>query len=410
MSGPFEQKRIILGVTGSIALYKAVDLASKLTHSGAQVDVLMTPSAQEFVSALTFRSITHRPVLTDVFDAASPNAVEHVALAKAADIMIIAPATANTIAKLAWGFADDPVSLTALATEAPILIAPAMDAAMWTKKPVMDNADTLRSQGMHIAGPAKGHLASGLEGWGRMLEVPELLGHIALILGRKRDLANRRVVVSAGGTQEPIDPVRVLTNRSSGKMGYAIAEAARDRGALVHLISTTKTLPDPVGVRVVRVETYEEMREAVLEACSEADVLIMAAAVADFSPAEVSVQKQKKEKATNSELLLRLAKNPDFFHEVREGVLRVGFAAESENLLENARKKLAEKDLALIAVNDITRDDSGFGADDNQVTILDREGVAQALPLLPKYEVAVRLLERVRDLLDVQPCRPRPLP
>ena len=333
MTRPFDGKLVLLGVSGSIAAYKAVDLASKLTQAGAAVDVLMTRAAQEFVTPLTFRSITHRPVLTNLFDVDSPEAIEHVMLAKRADIMVVAPATANMIAKLAWGFADDPITVTWLASGAPKVVAPAMDGEMWDKQQTFDNVEAVRSQGAMLAGPAKGRLASGLEGTGRMAEVPEIMARLAIMLGRNGDLAGRRIVVSAGGTQEPIDPVRVVANRSSGKMGYALAEAARDRGAQVMLVTGPTALPDLVGVRTFKVQTAGEMREHVLGACFEADALIMAAAVADYRPAEVAGQKIKKG-AMGEDMILRLVQNDDFFSEVPEGVLRVGFAAESTDLLE----------------------------------------------------------------------------
>lgn len=400
MKGPFVGKRVLLGVTGSIAAYKAADLASQLTQAGAQVDVLMTRAAQHFVGPMTFRGVTHRPVVIDCFDIGAEEAVEHIALARAADIMIVAPGTANSIAKMAWGLADDPVSITALATEAPVVVAPAMDGAMWGKQSTVDAVEGLRAQGYHVAGPARGRLASGLEGWGRMLEVPDLMGHLALVLGRRGDLAGRRIVVSAGGTREEIDPVRVISNRSSGKMGYAIAEAARDRGALVQLVSSAG-LPTPVGVRLWTVESYAEMRASVLEACFEADVLVMAAAVADFRPAGPSARKLKKGRRPDG-ISLDLVPNADFFRDVPEGVLRVGFAAESEELLANAQSKLEDKGLALIAANDITQANSGFGSDTNQVTLIDREGGIEELPLLPKYDVAQCLLDRVRAMLEAR--------
>ena len=408
MTRPFQGKRILLGVSGSIAAYKAVDLASKLTQAGALVDVLMTPSAQQFVTPLTFRSITHRPVVTDLFDADSPDAIEHVALAKQADILVVAPATANIIAKLAWGFADDPITVTVLATEAPVLVAPAMDADMWNKQQVFDNVEALRAHGVMLAGPVSGHLASGLEGLGRMAEVPEIMARIAIMLGRKGDLAERRIVVSAGGTQEPIDPVRVVANRSSGKMGYAIAEAARDRGAQVMLVTGPTALPDLVGVKMFKVETAEEMRDDVLEACFEADALIMAAAVADYRPKALAAEKIKK--GAKRSMALEMVRTPDILSEAPKQMVRVGFAAESDNVLENAMFKLNEKGLELIAANDITQDGSGFGTDTNQVTLIHADGKIDELPLLPKYDVAWELLDRVRDLLDARPRPVRPLP
>ena len=295
MPRPFQGKHIVLGVTGSIACYKAVDLASKLSQAGAHVDVIMTESATKFVSPITFRSITHRPVVTDMFDPASEFGIHHVAVAERADIVVVAPATADFIAKAANGMADDALGTTILATTAPVLIAPAMDGHMYENAATQANLESLRGRGVSIAGPASGHLASGLSGKGRLLETPELLGNIALVLGRNGDLAGRKIVVSAGGTQEPIDPVRIITNRSSGKMGYAIAEAARDRGAQVTLVTAPTSLDDPTGVEVQQAATVAEMREAVLGACEGANVLVMAAAVSDYRPAQTAPQKIKKE-------------------------------------------------------------------------------------------------------------------
>ena len=268
MPDPLVSKHVILGVTGSIAAYKAADLASKLTQAGALVDVLLTESATKFVTPLTFRSLTHRAVVTDLFDADSPEAIEHVAIARRADALLVAPATANTMAKLALGLADDVLTTTALAVTAPTVIAPAMDAGMWEHPTVQQHAGTLRDRGVHIAGPGTGRLASGLMGHGRMLEPAELVEHLRWVLAQGGDLNGRRIVVSAGGTQEPIDPVRVVTNRSSGKMGYAIAQAARDRGADVTLVTATSHLPTPYGVTTARVTTVADMRAAVLDACS----------------------------------------------------------------------------------------------------------------------------------------------
>ena len=294
MSSVLQGKNVVLGVTGSIACYKALDLTSKLAQLGAQVDVILTTDAAKFVTPLAFRSLSHRPVVTDMFDMQSELAVEHVALAKRADILAVAPATAHTLARLAHGLADDALTATALATEAPLLLAPAMDAHMWDHPATQHNMSLLRERGAVVVGPGQGRLASGLIGMGRLAEPSEILGHIQAVLGRKGDLAGRTVVISAGGTREPVDPVRVITNRSSGKMGYALAEAARDRGAHVVLVSTVQGLPDPVAVEMMRVETAEEMKRAVLEATSQADALIMAAAVADYRPSSVAPSKVKK--------------------------------------------------------------------------------------------------------------------
>ena len=392
-----DKRHIVLGVTGSIACYKALDLASKLVQAHAVVDIILTRGAQEFITPLACRSLTHRPVVTDLFDPASELSVEHIALAEAADVIVVAPATAHVMAKVAQGLADDALTTTILATRAPVLFAPAMDAHMWANPATQENVARLKARGYTIAGPAWGRLASGLVGQGRLLEPVELVDHTKTVLGHKGDLAGYTIVVSAGGTQEPLDPVRIITNRSSGKQGYAIAEAARDRGARAILV-TAASLPNPAGMEVRHVDTVASMREAVLSACVGADALIMAAAVSDYRAAQVSTQKMKKEGSADG-LTLHLVKNADFFLEVPEGVLRVGFAAESEELLTNAQKKLREKGLALIAANDITGTDSGFNVDTNRVTILDRDGGVQELPLLDKYEVGHKLLDRVKGYL-----------
>ena len=395
MSAPFQDKRVLLGVSGSIAAYKAVDLASKLTQAGAEVDVLLTYSGSRFVTPLTFRSVTHRAVVTDLFDLDSPEALEHVAQAVAADVLVVAPATAHMIAKLANGFADDPISVTALATKAPLVIAPAMDASMWDHAAVKANMDKLEERGAVIVGPGRGRLASGLYGWGRLAETTELLGRVAQVLGTNADMVGRAVVVTAGGTQEPIDPVRVISNRSSGKMGYAVAEAARDRGASVVLIAAPTALDDPPGIQTVHVETAEEMRTAVLDACKSADALVMAAAVADYRPSSAAGTKIKK---AGDSLSIDLVKTPDILAESPRNIIRVGFAAESNDLLYNAREKLVGKGLDLIVANDITLPEAGFGADTNKVTILDAK-LADDLPLMSKYEVGARIIDRIVTLL-----------
>ena len=399
MNSPLVDARVVLGVTGSIACYKAADLASKLMQEGARVDVVLTRGASNFVTPLTFRSLTHRPVVTDLFDADSEQAVNHVAMAHEADVVLVAPATAHVLAKLAHGLADDALTTTALASAAPLVVAPAMDGYMFDNPATQENLETLRRRGATIIGPESGHLASGMSGMGRMSEPAHIVDSLKVVLGRRGDMAGRAIVVSAGGTQEPIDPVRVITNHSSGKMGYAIAQAARDRGARVTLVTAPTSLPDPAGVELRRVMTVAEMREAVLAACAGADAVIMAAAVSDYRPAEVASQKIKKGDAGEDGLVLRLVKNDDFFLEVPAGVLRVGFAAESEDLLANARVKLESKGLALIAANDITQEDSGFNVDTNRVVIIGRDGTEEALPLLTKYEVGHRLLDRVMEAL-----------
>ena len=396
MAGPLAGKHVVLGVTGSIASFKAVDLASKLVQSGALVDVIMTYGATQFVTPLAFRSITHREVVTDTYDVSSEFANEHVALARRADIVVIAPATVNCIAKLAVGLADDPLTTTVIATAAPLLVAPAMDANMFDHPATQENLAKLRARGVAIAGPAPGRLASGLMGMGRMVEPADLLGHISAALGKSGDLAGRTIVISAGGTQEPIDPVRVITNNSSGKMGYALAEAARDRGAHAVLVTAPTGLPDPPLVEVVNVRTAEEMAEAVEMQVAEADALVMAAAVADYRPATAAEQKIKK---ADDELSIDLARTRDILATVQGDFVRVGFAAESENLVANASDKVRRKFLDLIVANDITDADSGFGSDTNRVVLIDRQLNVEELPLLTKYEVGHRILDRVRDLL-----------
>jgi|FaiFalDrversion3_1042247.scaffolds.fasta_scaffold04329_2 phosphopantothenoylcysteine decarboxylase/phosphopantothenate--cysteine ligase len=397
-------KRILLGVTGSIASFKAADLASKLVQEGAQVDVLLTREACQFITPLTFQALTHRPVVTDLFDPRSEMAMDHVALALRADLMVVCPASAHTIARLALGLADDPLTTTALACRAPLVVVPAMDAHMFAHPTVQENLERLRARGVCIVGPVEGRLASGLVGKGRMAEVPEVLGRLRWVLGQTTgDLRGYTIVTTAGGTQEPLDPVRVITNRSSGKMGYAVAEAARDRGARTILITAPTALPDPVGVEVRRVTTALEMREAVLEACAGAHALVMAAAVADYRPVGMAPQKVKK---GPSRWTVELTRNPDIIAEVGGPVIKVGFAAETENLVANAREKLHAKGLHLIVANDVLDPDSGFGKDTNRVVLLDREGGVEELPLLPKYEVAQRILDRVAALLAPRAARP----
>ena len=397
MNTPFENKRIVLGVSGSIACYKAVDLCSKLVQAGALVDVVLTQAAQEFVTPLTFRSITHQPVVTELFDAGSELSVEHVALAERADVVVIAPATANTIAKLALGLADDALSCTVLATTAPLVIAPAMDAHMYENPATLENIEKLKSRGVVIVGPAEGRLASGLTGKGRLVEPEAMLGHIAAALGRHGDLAGRTIVVTAGGTQEAVDPVRIITNRSSGKMGYAIAEAARDRGANAVLITAPTALLDPAAVDVRHVESAGEMGKAVAGTSNGADALIMAAAVADYRPTTPAGQKIKK--GPDNNLSIALTKNPDILAETDGPKVKVGFAAETEDLLANAKQKLESKNADLFIANDVSADQDIFGAESNKVTILDRKGQVTDLPRMSKYQVAHHILDRLVELL-----------
>lgn len=388
-----KDKVVVLGVTGSIAAYKAVELASQLTQAGAKVDVIMTEAATQFVTPLTFRSVTGRPVVTKMFELSSEYSIEHVALAEAADVVVIAPATANTIAKIAAGMADDMLSCTVLATKAPVVVAPAMDVNMYENRVTQENLAKLKERGFAIVGPGYGRLASGKMGLGRLVDVNEILGTISQVLGRNGDLSGKRVVVTAGGTQEPLDPVRCLTNRSSGKMGYALAEAARDRGAQVVLITAPTALVKPSGVDVVDVTTAQDMYEAVKKAVEKADALIMAAAVADYRPKKVAESKIKREKADS--LTLELERTPDILGSVRGNFLRVGFAAESEDLVANAREKLKKKQLDLIVANDV----SAVGADTNRVVIIDKSGNIDELPALPKREVADKILDKMVRML-----------
>ena len=397
MDNALAGKNIVLGVTGSIACYKALDLASKLMQAGANVETILSYGATQFVTPLAFRSLTHRSVVTDTFDAGAEYSVEHVALARWADIVVIAPATVHCIAKLAAGLADDPLTTTVIATEAPLLVAPAMDANMFDHPATQDNLARLRQRGVAIAGPAPGRLASGLTGMGRLVEPAQLLGHIAAALGQDGDLAGRHIIVSAGGTQEAIDPVRVITNHSSGRMGFAIAEAARDRGAAVTLITAPVALPNPPLVQVTPVRSAQEMCDAVLAAVADADALIMAAAVADYRPTTAAAQKIKKTAA--DEMVIELDKTTDILATARGNFIRVGFSAESENLEANAADKVRRKDLDLIVANDVTEEGSGFGVDTNRVVLIDRQLQAERLPLLSKYAVGHRILDRVVGLL-----------
>lgn len=403
MSTPLENRRVILGVTGSIAAYKAADLASKLAQSGAQVDVILTQAALQFITPLSFQSVTGRPAFTDRELWEREGHVLHIGLARTASLMAIAPASANTLAKLAHGIADNLLTVTALAARCPILVAPAMDGGMFAHSATQTNLEILRQRGVIMVGPVEGHLASGLSGIGRMVEPQELVGHIRRELARDGILRGKKVVVTAGGTQEPIDPVRAITNRSSGKQGFALAQAALDRGAEVILISGPTHLPTPVGASRVDVQTAEQMSAAVLNAIPKADVLIMAAAVADFRPASPAAHKFKREKGLPQ---IILEATPDILGSISalkstSGFPRimVGFAAESQDVLSNALRKLHAKGLDLIIANDISANDAGFGVDTNRVTILDAAGGEEALPVLSKSEVSEAVLERIIGIL-----------
>jgi phosphopantothenoylcysteine decarboxylase/phosphopantothenate--cysteine ligase len=404
-----EHKRIVLGVTGSIAVYKAADLASKLTQAGAQVDVIMTEAAQQFVTPLTFQAVTGRPVYTDLWQADNsgglPTHIAHVGLGEGANLLVIAPATAQTLAKLAHGMADNLLTVTALAARCPVIVAPAMDGGMYMHPATQANVNTLRERGVIVIEPDEGRFASGLVGKGRLPETPALMGHIRRALAQAGALAGRKVVVTAGGTSEALDPVRYITNRSSGKQGYALAQAALDAGAEVTLISAAQHLPEPSGAHLIPVDSARAMLDAVLKAVQGADALIMAAAVADFRPAQAADQKIKKQD-DGAGLTIELTRNPDILLEVHQQRtatgwprVAVGFAAESENLLANAADKLARKGLDLLVANDISAADAGFAVDNNRVIILDAAGGQQPLELMSKTRVSETIIARVAALL-----------
>ncbi|HEX9440274.1 MAG TPA: bifunctional phosphopantothenoylcysteine decarboxylase/phosphopantothenate--cysteine ligase CoaBC [Roseiflexaceae bacterium] len=385
-------KQIILGVSGGIAAYKVAELARRLTLDGALVDVIMTAAARHFVGEATFQALTGRPVLADMWALPEDGIVGHVALGQHADLLVIAPATANTLARLAAGLSDDMLTTTALATTTPILCVPAMNPNMYANPATQENIATLRRRGMTVLEPAFGRMAEPIVGKGRMPEVPEIEGHLRALLGRTSGpLRGRRVVVTAGGTHEPLDPVRFIGNRASGRMGYALAREARDLGACVTLISGPTSLPPPAAIDVRHIETALELRDAVHAAIDGADLLIMNAAVADFRPAELSERKIKK--GDDEELLVRLVRNPDILAGLapRRDLIKVGFAAETQNLLEYARSKLDRKGLDMIVANEAI---ASIGADEIQVTLLDTEAVQQ-LPRQPKERAAAAIIAEV---------------
>jgi phosphopantothenoylcysteine decarboxylase/phosphopantothenate--cysteine ligase len=398
-------KKILLGVTGGIAAYKAADLCSKLVQAGAQVDVILTEAAAKFVAPLTFSALSGRPARVDMWTEPGGQPIPHVQMAAAADLVIVAPLSANTQAKLALGLADNLLTSTLLATHVPWVLAPAMESHMWVNPMTQAHAASLRARGAVQVGPGEGRLASGATGVGRMAEPAEILAAARAVFGRGGPLAGRRIAVTAGGTQEPLDPVRYITNASSGKMGVALAEAGRDLGAAVTLIHAPLAVPAPYGVERVAVRTAAEMCAAVLDRLPQTDILIGAAAVADFRPADPASQKIKKTPG-QEELTLRLVRNPDILGEVaaRRGELGrpavvIGFAAETQDLLANAAAKLVAKRLDIIVANDVTEPGSGFGSDDNRVTLLFADGRQEALPLMDKRAVAWRVLEAAARLL-----------
>ncbi len=391
-------RRVVLGVSGSIAAYKAFEIARLLEGAGATVDVVLTENAERFAPALTFRSLVRGLVAADMFAEDVP-AELHVELGRRADALVLAPATATTVAKLAQGIADSLVTLTALATTGPVLVAPAMDAVMYNHPATQANVERLRARGVLLVGPETGRLASGQVGIGRLADPEAIVGGARALIGREHgDLRGRHVVVSAGGSREALDPVRYLGNRSSGKMGFALAEAARDRGAAVSLISTEPVPARLFGVTVDRVESAQEMLGALERRVRSADVLVMAAAVADFRPAEAAVEKRKKQ-GDGAGWSLDLCETPDLLASLSGRFLKIGFAAETNDLVANAQAKFKKKGLDLIVANDVSDPESGFGGDTNRVVLIDGGGEPEALPLLSKYCVAGRVLDRVAALL-----------
>ncbi|MBS20054.1 MAG: bifunctional phosphopantothenoylcysteine decarboxylase/phosphopantothenate--cysteine ligase CoaBC [Chloroflexi bacterium] len=399
MKGPLTNKRIVLGVTGSIACYKALELASKLVQNGALVDTIMTKSSQEFLTPLAFKSITHRDVVTNMYDINSEFAINHVGLAESADIIVIAPATANTIAKISNGMSDDSLTTTVLASKCPIVIAPAMDGNMFDNPATQSNIATLISRGVFISGPEYGRLASGLIGNGRMTSPKNLVDIITMTLGSKGDLSGKKILISAGGTTEPIDPVRFITNKSSGKMGYSIAAAARDRGANVTLVSASNMLENPIGIQIKKVRTSSEMYDVISKEITEMDAIIMAAAVSDWTPKKYSNSKSKKNGSENWSI--DLIKTTDIIANIsKPNLIKIGFAAESDNLIQNGKSKIQSKSLDLIVANDILDKENGFESDTNKVSIIHPNGDVEIIPAMPKYEVGNEILDRMIRLFN----------
>ena len=389
-------REIVLGVTGGIAAYKSAALVSRLRHAGATVHVIMTRNATEFVAPLTFQTLSANPVVTDTFQTPETWNVEHVALAQRAEIFVIAPATANIMAKMAAGIADDMLSTTVLATKAPVLLAPAMNTGMWTAPATQHNHEVLRQRGVLFVGPDSGMLACGDNGAGRMSEPDEIFEAVCHILNRKQDLAGRKVLITAGATRERMDPVRYLTNDSSGKMGFALAEAARDRGADVTLVYGSVSVPVPGGVRTIHIESAMELYETMIREAPEHQIVIQTAAVADYrfeNKQETKVKRKGKDLLT-----VTLIENPDIARAVgeakREGQILVGFAAETDHLKENAEAKLSKKNLDMIVANDVTKPGAGFNVDTNIASLITREGT-EDLPLQSKRELAEEILNRI---------------
>ena len=392
-------RNIVLGVTGGIAAYKSAEIVSLLRHSGANVHVIMTRNATEFVAPLTFRTLSANPVAINTFEAPEYWNVEHVALAKWADLFVIAPATANILAKMAHGIADDMLSTTVLATKAPVLVAPAMNTGMWTAEATRANVAVLESRGVLFSGPDSGSLACGDEGAGRMSEPEAIVRQIDEILNALKDLACKKVLVTAGATRERLDPVRFLTNDSSGKMGFAIAEAARDRGAEVTLIKGNTTAPVPAGIRIEEIESAQDMLRMMKKAVPGQDIVIQAAAIADYRPVQVSKTKIKKK--AGEPITLQLTENPDIAKAIggikKKHQIFVGFAAETDHVKKNAEAKLSAKNLDLIVANDVTRPGAGFNADTNIVTLITHDS-SEDLPMMTKRKVAEAILDKILSI------------
>jgi phosphopantothenoylcysteine decarboxylase/phosphopantothenate--cysteine ligase len=392
-----QPKTIVLGVSGGIASYKAVELTRLLVKEGFRVQVVMTRGAMEFVTPLTFQTLSGRPVASETFNLTQESEIGHINVADSADLFVIAPATANIIGKIAAGIADDLLTTVLMATRAPVLVAPAMNVHMYGNPILQENLRKLRRAGYHLLEPADGYLACGYEGKGRLPEPDKILEEIKGLL-RKKDLSGEKIVITAGPSREPLDPVRYITNRSSGRMGYALARAALRRGAEVALISGPTGIEPPTGARLIPVTTAAEMRAAVLGEFAACTTVIMAAAVADYRPLRAANKKMKK---TAGPLELRLEPNPDILQELgamKDGKFLVGFAAETDDLAANARKKLSAKNLDMIVANDVTQEGSGFDVDTNVATILDRSGASSSLPLMTKDELADRILDHMLAL------------
>ena len=392
-------RNIVLGVTGGIAAYKSAELVSRLRHLGANVHVIMTRNATEFVSPLTFQTLSANQVVTDTFQAPEYWNVEHVALAKLAEVFVIAPATANIIAKMASGIADDMLSTTVLATKAPVLVAPAMNTGMWTAAATRENVKTLIERGVHFIGPDSGMLACGDEGAGRMSEPESIAEEVCALLNPKRDLNGLKVLVTAGATKERIDPVRFITNDSSGKMGFAIAEAARDRGAEVTAVFGSVSAPVPEGIRTIQIESARELYDVMLRETPGQDIVIQAAAVCDYRVEQQ--QNSKIKKADGEPLVLKMTENPDIARAVGElkkkNQTLVGFAAETDHVEKNAVSKLKKKNLDMIVANDVTVPGAGFNVDTNIAILITKKG-SESQPLQTKRQLADVILDRILDL------------